>query len=566
MPHVEKGHHEDVQGPEAGLPGNSLCQLFPIDLLFGRMAYGARVAHLELLDALARFSDRERNIHLVIDTPYAPGPPPLPVNAKSQLEGLKAKGMQVSVHDVLALPQLFSGNGTVMLSSGQESVRVLAARELSENRTPVCTLCHSLVWPDYVTSYSAAATLTRAYDRLVVPSQAGVDAVRAIQNALAASFPALWRDDAVAIKRIPYGVFPDQFGIVEQEQARALLNIPQDSFVLGYVGRLTDRLKADLDPLLIVTWRLLKMGLKPYLLLAGAEGQEGYKAELEAKAGLLGISSHFSCRSDFDEATKSLMYSASDVCVFPVDNIQETYGLAVLEAMASAKPVVASNWSGYRELVVEGETGVLVDCSLSDECSQTAPFLLAISRPIAAEAYIAKHTAIDVDGLFAAVERFARSPELRRKYGAAARRRVVSQFSWAESVRQFEELWAEQRDAARHASPAHAAPAKRPEWQPYFAAYQTGQKKLHALVCNSNTSALLSEFGLVALGVLPASLRAGARQCLDLIVRNGRVEFEALAPELRTAAWMLAKKGILSAEYGEMYASAAAEAASRRTA
>jgi glycosyltransferase involved in cell wall biosynthesis len=567
MPNVE-AHNEDVQRPEAARPiaSNVLCQLFPVDLLFGRTAYGARVAHLELLDALARFSGRERNLKLVIDTAYSPGPPPLPGNANSQIESLKAKGMSVSVHEVLALMELLAGNGTVMLSSGQESVRVLAARELTEHHTPVCTLCHSLVWPDYVSSYSTAAALSRPYDRLVVPSQAGVDAVRAIHDALSLSHPALWRDDAVHIRRIPYGVFPDQFGLVEQEQARALLNIPQDSFVLGYVGRLTDRLKADLDPLLIVTWRLLKMGLKPYLLLAGAEGQEGYKTELDAKAGLLGISSHFCCRSDFDEAIKSLIYSASDVCVFPVDNVQETFGLAVLEAMASAKPVVASNWSGYRELVVDGETGFLIDCSVSEDCARVAPFLMTISRPIAAEAYMAKQTAIDVDALFSALVRLARNPELCKKYGAAARSRVVSQFSWAESVRQFEELWAEQRDVARYTRPAKIAPANGRECQHYLSAYSASQKKLIALVCDSNTSALIAEFGLVALGVLPAPLRAKARQCLDLIVRNGRVDFETLPPDLRTAAWMLAKKGIVSAEYGEMYASATAASKLRRTA
>ena len=43
-----------------------------------------------------------------------------------------------------------------------------------------------------------------------------------------------------------------------------------------------------------------------------------------------------------------------------VDNTQETFGLAVAEAMAAGLPVVASNWNGYRDLVRHGVDGYLV--------------------------------------------------------------------------------------------------------------------------------------------------------------------------------------------------------------
>ena len=53
-------------------------------------------------------------------------------------------------------------------------------------------------------------------------------------------------------------------------------------------------------------------------------------------------------------ACAAQVWHAADVFVSPSDNIQETFGLAVVEAMASGLPVVASDWDGYRDLVDDG--------------------------------------------------------------------------------------------------------------------------------------------------------------------------------------------------------------------
>ena len=48
---------------------------------------------------------------------------------------------------------------------------------------------------------------------------------------------------------------------------------------------------------------------------------------------------------------------AADIFVSLADNIQETFGLSVIEAMASSLPLVVSDWNGYKDLVNHGFNG-----------------------------------------------------------------------------------------------------------------------------------------------------------------------------------------------------------------
>ena len=51
------------------------------------------------------------------------------------------------------------------------------------------------------------------------------------------------------------------------------------------------------------------------------------------------------------------VYAASDVFISLSDNIQETFGITPIEAMASGLPVIVSDWDGYRHSVRDGIDG-----------------------------------------------------------------------------------------------------------------------------------------------------------------------------------------------------------------
>lgn len=91
-------------------------------------------------------------------------------------------------------------------------------------------------------------------------------------------------------------------------------------------------------------------------------------------------------------------YQLADTVVLPSTSQSEAFGMTLLEGMASGKPVIASNLPGVRK-VVDKRNGFLVKPG-------------------------------DVVGLAKAIEGLASDAELRAKYGAAGRERVLNHYTW----------------------------------------------------------------------------------------------------------------------------------------
>ncbi len=102
----------------------------------------------------------------------------------------------------------------------------------------------------------------------------------------------------------------------------------------------------------------------------------------------------------------------SHAAVFCCPSVYEPFGIINLEAMACETAVVASAVGGIPEVVVDGETGLLVDPG----------FLPGTSDPADPAAF--------AEELADAVNRLAADPALRERFGKAGRRRVESRFSW----------------------------------------------------------------------------------------------------------------------------------------
>jgi glycosyltransferase involved in cell wall biosynthesis len=105
------------------------------------------------------------------------------------------------------------------------------------------------------------------------------------------------------------------------------------------------------------------------LVLAG-EGRE--RGDLERQAQALGIADRVRFLGHRDDVPDLL--SVCDVFVLP--SLYEGLPLAALEAMAAAKPVVATAIEGTDEAVVQGETGLLVPPGQPQELAAAIRLLL----------------------------------------------------------------------------------------------------------------------------------------------------------------------------------------------
>lgn len=175
----------------------------------------------------------------------------------------------------------------------------------------------------------------------------------------------------------------------------------EKDIVLGTVARLTHQ--KGHQYLIEAAGAIVKRFKNARFLLAG-DGP--LRATLESQVCKSGLSDHFQFlgfRTDINN-----LISSFDLFILP--SLYEGLPNAVLEAMASAKPIVASSVDGTREAIVDGETGILVPPG-------------------------------DSQSLADAIIKLLDSPKLAAQMGMAARKRVIEHFSLDKEVRAFESLY-----------------------------------------------------------------------------------------------------------------------------
>jgi glycosyltransferase involved in cell wall biosynthesis len=193
---------------------------------------------------------------------------------------------------------------------------------------------------------------------------------------------------------IPNGVDAALFSPLAEE--------PPLPLVFFFAGRLDDQKGVDV---LLEAFRRLPRG--PRLRLAGTGPKE---EEYRRLAASLGIDGAVRFLGGVPRAKLATLLCESHVYVLP--SRYENLPLGLLEAMACARPVVATRVGGVAEMVDDGVEGLLVD---PDD-----PHVLAL-----------------------ALRRLNEDAPLRKRLGEAGRARVAGRFTWDKVAAETEALYAE---------------------------------------------------------------------------------------------------------------------------
>jgi glycosyltransferase involved in cell wall biosynthesis len=190
-------------------------------------------------------------------------------------------------------------------------------------------------------------------------------------------------------------------------RVRAEWGVRDDEVLIGMVGRVT-RWKGQS---VFVQAAKLIAARNPHVKFAAVGGvfdtEKFYMDRFRKEVHDAGLENKLTI-NDF-RADMPDVFAAFDIFVLP-SILPEPFGLVVLEAMASGKPVIATAPGGPSETVVEGETGFLVPPS-------------------------------DPTAIVRALEKLLADPQKRITMGEAGRRRACEVFALPRYVAEFEELY-----------------------------------------------------------------------------------------------------------------------------
>jgi alpha-maltose-1-phosphate synthase len=420
------------------------------------------------------------------------------------------------------------------------------------------------------------------WDALVCTSQAVRDTVEQLltqqQDYLARRFGAT-QFVRPQLPVIPLGVDCAAFApdADARRAGRNALGIgPQDVAVL-FLGRLSFHGKAHPLPMYLglehaAAELKAQGGGRLHLVQAGWFANDKIEAALRDGAAALcpGVLCHFLDGRKAD--LRRLAWNAADLFTSLSDNIQETFGLTPIEAMAAGLPGVLSDWDGYRDTLRDGVDGLRVP-TLMPRAGLGAD--LADRHAAGIDSYdfycgsASQFVAVGVDAAAGAYQRLVGDAALRQRMGAAARQRALEHFDWSVVIGRYQALWqalAERRAGAAESAaphPGHAAHPARMDPFTSFASYPS-----HVLQAGDRVSArpgadvqrlqALLQMPLFGYMKLMAPEPHECARLLASVQQHGQCSVAALLaeqPELRRGAierglvW-LAKLGLLSIEAG----------------
>jgi glycosyltransferase involved in cell wall biosynthesis len=233
----------------------------------------------------------------------------------------------------------------------------------------------------------------------------------------------------------------------DRARARQRLRVPEQAMVVLVLGRVSVAQKMDPVPLCRAFARDVLPRVGPGVILVFAGGAAPSELDLLRDAvQRQGLQQQVRFQANFSPDQKADVLAMADLLVAPTDNVQETFGLNLLEAQAAGVPVIAARYDGYKDLVRDGIDGFLIDTWQAPRDPLGDWF--DVMDGTAAQLVSAQGIAVDLEQLANRLVRLLSDAETRKRMGTAAREKVDRDFRWSRVIARYEQLW---DDLARRA-------------------------------------------------------------------------------------------------------------------
>jgi glycosyltransferase involved in cell wall biosynthesis len=323
------------------------------------------------------------------------------------------------------------------------------------------------------------------WDALICSSVCGRDVVREILNAQKdyvherfGFYPSV----EPRLPIIPHGIECEAFVFSPEVRKgwRERLKIAATDIAVLFLGRLSFHAKANPAPMYLALERARATALgRVHLIQAGWFANEGIERAFREGATELCPNVNPIFLDGRKPDVRREIWAAADIFVSLSDNIQESFGISPVEAMAAGLPTVVSDWDGYRDSVRDGIDGFRIPT-----LAPPAPAGRLLAERYADDiddydhfiGYASQLVAVDVPACTDALARLFGDAALRRTMGAEGRKRALEIYDWPKVIRQYQELWSELsklRQRATSLERKRAIPPHMPDPFADFASYPT---------------------------------------------------------------------------------------------
>jgi starch synthase len=251
---------------------------------------------------------------------------------------------------------------------------------------------------------------------------------------------------------IPLGIHTADFKFSDTQRngSRSELGVDQEDLIVLYMGRLSFHAKAHpLSMYQALEEAHRKTSRNIVLVECGWHANDFIKDAFTEAAGVACPSIKRIHLDGRLEKNRILAWSSADIFCSLSDNIQETFGIVPLEAMAAGLPVVVSDWDGYRDTVRNGIDGFRISTlaprpGLKEDLSHR--HALGIDSYDMYCGSSSSFVSVNLTELIDAFVQLIKSKNLRREMGEAGKERAKNFYDWRAVIPQYEELWENQAE------------------------------------------------------------------------------------------------------------------------